>query len=212
MMFFSPEETRTALQRHVPQEYPPFPGRTNHRRAAILIPLQFLPDGDARCLLIRRASHLRDHAGEVGFPGGKPEPDDASMAETALRETEEELGLPRTHLQLLGRLSSFPLFTSDYRLEPYVAVLPADARLSPSPAEVAALHMLSLRALFAQPFTHALPFRWEGRDVLAPIFALQPRPLYGGSAYALWELLTLLGAPPPLQESPTFSRASLGGT
>ena len=195
--------TRQTLAAHSPHRWPAFPGRTNHRRAAVLLPLQFDGDGGARCLLIQRTPHLRDHAGEVGFPGGKPEPvDGGDLTRTALREAEEELGLPRADMTMLGRLSSVPLFTSDYRLEPFVAAIPGDAVLDPEPGEVAAVLSVSLTALLEAPFTHGLPFTWQGEARLSPVFPLSPRALYGGSAFVLWELLGLLGERPPLRPSP----------
>jgi len=191
------ETVRDALARHEPVEHPALPGRTNHRRAAILLPLQ--PDGaDLRVYLIQRSSHLRDHPGEIGFPGGKPEPGDDGLAHTALRETTEELGL--SGMTVLGRLSSTPLFNSDYRLEPFVAAVPAHARPVPSPGEVASVIPVSVAALMGAAQTDAIAFDWEGRVVLSPVFVgLAPRPLYGGSAHVLWELMTLLGSPPPLR-------------
>ncbi|MFT4974930.1 MAG: 8-oxo-dGTP pyrophosphatase MutT (NUDIX family) [Myxococcota bacterium] len=191
------EAVHRALSDHDPIEHPALPGRTNHRKAGILLPLQ-PADNDLRCTLIQRSTRLRDHPGEIGFPGGKREPADRSLADTALRETHEELGL--SGLRLLGRLSSFPLFTSDYRLEPFVAAVPPGMTPTPEPGEVAAVVTVSLRDLLERSHTEAIAFDWEGREVLSPVFfGLAARPLYGGSAHVLWELLSLLGEPPPLR-------------
>ena len=198
MVMMSLDGAQASLNGFIAKEYPAFPGRTNHIRAGVLLPLQATLDGDLRCYLIQRTTHLRDHPGEVGFPGGKRDPADRTLADTALRETTEELGL--SGLTVLGRLSSMPLFTSDYRLEPFVAAVPAGLVPTPSPAEVAEVLPVSLRRLMTASHTDAIPFTQDGVEVLSPVFGdLGPRPMYGGSAHVLWELLTVLGSPPPLR-------------
>lgn len=198
MVMMSLAGVQDALNTHVTKEIPPLPGRTNHIRAGVLLPLQATPDGDLRCYLIQRTAHLRDHPGEVGFPGGKRDPSDRTLADTALRETTEELGL--SGLTVLGRLSSVPLFTSDYRLEPFVAAVPDGRSPTPSPAEVARVIPVSLRRLMTASHIDAIPFTQDGVEMLSPVFGdLGPRPMYGGSAHVLWELLTVLGNPPPLR-------------
>ena len=202
MSSFQPAVVRAALSDHTMQLYPALPGRHNRRLAAVLLALRFSQDGDVHCLLIQRASHLRDHPGEIGFPGGKPDKVDRSLADTALREAHEEVGL--TGAQPLGRLSSTPLFTSEYRLEPFVAAVPDAVALTPAPAEVSAMFWVSLRRLFNAPHTDAIPFAIDGHQWLSPVFCdVAPRPLYGGSAHILWELLQCLGSPPLLKAGRT---------
>jgi 8-oxo-dGTP pyrophosphatase MutT (NUDIX family) len=74
--------------------------------AAVLVPIVNRPSG-LSVLLTRRTDHLNDHAGQISFPGGKVDAEDASAEETALRETSEEIGLHRSHVQLLGRLPNY---------------------------------------------------------------------------------------------------------
>ncbi|MEL6341632.1 MAG: CoA pyrophosphatase [Myxococcota bacterium] len=179
------EGLRAALTAHHVVDVPALPGRRNHRRAGILIPLVMTTPLTA--LMILRPSHLRDHAGEVAFPGGKPEPDDRDMAHTAVREANEELGL--VDVDVLGRISSFPLYTSDYRLEPFIAALPPDPPMTPEPGEVAAVLRLDVEAVLAAPHVDAIPFK----DMLSPVFTPAPgRHLYGGSAHAFLEVLDII--------------------
>lgn len=192
---------RAALAEYPLTEIPKLPGRRNHLQAGVLVPVQWAP-ADLQVILTERAAHLSNHPGEVSFPGGRPEAEDASIEATALREAEEEVGLRGA--DVLGRLSSIPLYTSDYRLEPFVAEVPADAELVADPAEVAAILRLSVRETLALPTLHGIPWEHEGTRYLSPIFELQDQLVFGGTAHALHELLQvlapLLGAPlPPMK-------------
>ena len=79
--------------------------------AAVLVPIVNRPEGPT-VLLTQRTSHLKRHAGQIAFPGGRVDPQDTNHIETALRETEEEIGLPRDCVTLLGRLSLYETSTA----------------------------------------------------------------------------------------------------
>lgn len=89
--------------------------------AAVLVPVVLRPEGPT-VLLTQRTAHLRDHAGQVSFPGGRSEPEDASPEETALREAEEEVGLHRRHVEIIGRMPQFFTITG-FAVTPVVAVV-----------------------------------------------------------------------------------------
>jgi 8-oxo-dGTP pyrophosphatase MutT (NUDIX family) len=97
--------------------------------ASVLVPLVQRPDG-LRVLLTRRTEHLRDHAGQISFPGGRVEHDDADAVATALREAEEEVGLPRDAVEIIGQLPHYTTVTR-YVVTPVVALVhpPFDLRL-----------------------------------------------------------------------------------
>ncbi|HKE54454.1 MAG TPA: CoA pyrophosphatase, partial [Actinomycetota bacterium] len=86
------------------------------RLAAVLLPLV---EGD-RLVFTRRAEHLSRHPGEISFPGGLEHEDDADLTATALRETEEELGLPRERVEVLGTLEPVHTFVSAILIVPFV--------------------------------------------------------------------------------------------
>jgi 8-oxo-dGTP pyrophosphatase MutT (NUDIX family) len=89
--------------------------------ASVLVPLVMRPDG-LQVLLTRRTDHLRDHAGQISFPGGRVEPDDADAVATALRETEEEVGIGHQHVEVIGALPDYRTVTS-FVVTPVVALL-----------------------------------------------------------------------------------------
>jgi 8-oxo-dGTP pyrophosphatase MutT (NUDIX family) len=90
---------------------------------------------------------LRRHAGEISFPGGRRDPEDADLCETALREAEEEIGLPRTDVRVLGELVPTSTFVTGYLIHPFVGLIPAGRRWQLSPAEVDAVLEFPLQAL-----------------------------------------------------------------
>jgi len=105
------------------------------RRAAVLVPLVERPEG-VTVLLTRRTDHLTSHAGQISFPGGGAEELDSSPIETALRETEEEIGLSRRHIEIIGVLPDYATISA-YRVTPVVALIQPPFDLRPDPGEVA---------------------------------------------------------------------------
>lgn len=129
------------------------------------------------------------HRGEVCFPGGKQEEGDEGLAATALRETEEELGL--IPIRMLGTLSSIPLFTSDYRILPFVCQV-GTKKLIPNPNEVDKALWFSLEDIFSQPVIQGFPVRVGGQDKILPVFEIAGEVMFGATAYALLELLQVI--------------------
>ncbi len=116
--------------------------------AAVLVPLAIASEAsEPRVILTRRRGDLRRHAGEISFPGGRQDADDASLSDTALREAEEEIGLARGDVRLLGELPATSTFATNYVIHPFVGVIPAGLAWQPSALEVAAVLELPLEAL-----------------------------------------------------------------
>jgi 8-oxo-dGTP pyrophosphatase MutT (NUDIX family) len=114
----------------------------------VLVPL-FLAtaDGEPHAVFTRRREDLRRHAGEISFPGGRRDPEDADLQETALREAEEEIGLPRVQVRLLGELPPTSTFVTGYLIHPYVGLIPAGLAWRLSEREVDTVLELPLRVL-----------------------------------------------------------------
>lgn len=120
--------------------------------AAVLFGIVEHPDQEATVLLTKRTSHLRDHPGQVSFPGGRIEPEDRSPLHAALREAEEEVGLPAQQVALLGYLPEYRTGTG-FRVTPVVARITPPLDLKPDPFEVAEVFEVPLSFLL-DPANH----------------------------------------------------------
>jgi 8-oxo-dGTP pyrophosphatase MutT (NUDIX family) len=119
--------------------------------AAVLIPL-IERDDEFHILLTRRTESLRNHAGQISFPGGRIEPEDASVEAAALRESEEEIGLPPERVEILGRLGRWRTGTG-FLVYPVVGFVELPVRLRPDPGEVAEIFEVPLSFLL-DPANH----------------------------------------------------------
>ena len=128
------------------------------RAASVLIPIVQHQDG-LTLLLTERAAHLHDHPGQISFPGGRFEEADINPVETALREAEEEVGLQRSFVDVLGRLPEYRTGTG-YQVSPIVALVNPAFELQSDPTEVAAI------------FEVPLPFLMDGKNHQRRIFDL----------------------------------------
>jgi len=128
------------------------------RPAAVLIPMVPRPAG-LGILLTERTAHLTAHAGQVAFPGGRTEPSDGTPVNTALRETEEEIGLARDRIEVLGAMPAY-LTGSGYRVTPVVGLVDPAHVLRPDPNEVAEVFEVPL-AFLMDPANHQVRlYRW----------------------------------------------------
>ncbi len=121
--------------------------------AAVLIALIPRLEG-LQVMLTRRTDHLNDHAGQISFPGGKRDPQDGSPQQTALRETQEEVGLAPEHIQLLGHLQDYFIPTG-FRVTPVVGWVTPPFTLHSDPFEVAEVFEAPL-SWFLDPSRHVL--------------------------------------------------------
>jgi 8-oxo-dGTP pyrophosphatase MutT (NUDIX family) len=119
-------------------------GRTD---AAVLVPLFLDADGQPSVVLTRRREDLRRHAGEISFPGGRQDPEDANLCATALREAEEEIGLAPDGVELVGALQPTPTIATNYAVYPFVGLIEPGHVWRPSAHEVAEVLELPLHAL-----------------------------------------------------------------
>jgi 8-oxo-dGTP pyrophosphatase MutT (NUDIX family) len=165
-------------------------GNMPRRPAAVLVGLR---EGvQPRLVLTVRTDHLHDHAGQVAFPGGRTDPGDVDAIATALRESEEEIGLARKLVTPLGFLDRFETI-SGYCITPVVARIDPDARLYPAPAEVAEVFEVPL-SFFLEPANlrrYTMEFRGHRRDMVE--FVHGGHRIWGATAAMVFNLLQRMG-------------------
>ncbi len=180
------EKLRERLQAHRP--------RRNTLRlpeAAVLLPVVDRPE--PTLLFTRRANHLSTHQGQVAFPGGKREPEDADLLATALRESREEINLAPEEVELLGQLSDV-ISLHGLRVTPYVGLIPPDLPLTPDLAELDTIFEVPLSHFLDDQRTHTDVIRVDGRDYYVPSYQFpdthgEDHIIWGLSAMMLVELL-----------------------
>jgi 8-oxo-dGTP pyrophosphatase MutT (NUDIX family) len=172
--------------------------------AAVLVPIFRRVDGVSRVALIRRSDH-GVHGGELGFPGGKREPADRTLLETALRETREEIGLTGDQVEVLESLPAVETLTTAYRISPFLA------RIDPPPTwqicrdEIAEVLEVAIDDL-AKPEAHGVDMAvsptWPGPRPIA-FFRLGPHRIWGATYRILHPLLPRLRTGSPADFGPS---------
>jgi 8-oxo-dGTP pyrophosphatase MutT (NUDIX family) len=187
---FSPVDVETGERR--PRVPPP---GVDSRRAAVLVPVLLDPE-EARLVYTVRKDHLQDHAGQISFPGGSMERGDSSLLETALREAEEEIDLSPGLVEVIGELEEMYIPPSNFRVSPFVGLLPPEAELVMAPDEVETIFTVSLDELMSRETFRRVPWTRDGRDYLVPVFAVEGPPrrnIWGATAAITASLLVRLG-------------------
>lgn len=159
--------------------------------AAVLVPLYLDAEGALHAVFTRRRDDLRRHAGEISFPGGRAD-DGEGLIATALRETEEEIGLPAGDVEIVGALQPTPTIATNYAVYPFVGLIEATREWTLSPREVDAVLEFSIADLRAgydrrRMLRRGVPFRTDtyvvGEDLI-----------WGATARILADLLARLDA------------------
>ena len=159
-------------------------------RAAVLIPLLLKSDG-LSVLLTQRTDHLHDHAGQISFPGGRMDPGDSSPNDTALRESEEEIGLNRASVEIIGHLPQY-LTVSGYSVTPVVGLVKPQAEYVLDAFEVADVFEVPLHFLM-DPANHQVRV-WESDQGSRRFYSMpyENRFIWGATAGMLRNLYHLL--------------------
>jgi 8-oxo-dGTP pyrophosphatase MutT (NUDIX family) len=155
------------------------------RPAAVLIPL-WERDNELHVVLTQRSNHLRHHAGQISFPGGRQEHDDADLYATALREAYEEIALKPNDVECIGVLQDYPVI-SNFLIRPYVAFITPTQPLQADPGEVEEIFTVPLAHLMQQQQHFAYRLR---RFIYDQVYFIpyQHRNIWGATAGILREL------------------------
>ena len=162
------------------------PGRVD---AAVLVPI-FHRDGEPVTVFTERRADLRRHAGEISFPGGRQDFPDEDLRTTALREAEEEVGLAREEVDLVGALPPVGTFVTSYRVHPFVGLIEAGRAWAPQETEVAQVLELSLPDLVRGHEDRRLLRR--GVPVKMPTYTVGEHFVWGATARIVQHLLRRL--------------------
>jgi len=161
------------------------------RTAAVLVPLLDLPEPEI--VFTRRADHLPQHAGQVSFPGGAAEENDASAVQTALREAQEEIGLPPDAARPIGFLDRMDTI-SDYRVLPVVALVTPPVVWKPDPREVAEVFTVPLGIVLDAKRYESRVFQRDGQEYVIHTLHWQGHIIWGATAAMLLNLSSRMQA------------------
>ena len=155
--------------------------------AAVLVPLHGDP---LTAVFTERRADLRRHAGEISFPGGRQDEPDEDLRRTALREAEEEIGLPASEVELVGALPPVGTFVTGYRIHPFVGRIRSGHAWSPQATEVAQVLEFSLRDLAAGHEMKRLVRK--GVPIKTPTYTVGGHLVWGATARIVQSLLERL--------------------
>lgn len=173
---------------------PPRPAPRPGVPAAVLVPL-FERDGELHLLYTTRNATLPQHAGQVAFPGGRHAPDaDATLLATALRETEEEIGVAVADIDVLGALDPIHTFSSNFLITPFVGRIPHPYPFRPNPHEVHDIFSIPLAVLDDPANVVAETWTIDGRAVPVVSYRHDGRTVWGATQRITATLLDLLTA------------------
>ncbi len=191
------DEIRSTLGSYTPSEVVRGPAVSKPaelgRKSAVLVAMFDGADGPAT-ILTRRPLHMRKHAGEVAFPGGSHDDEDATLWDTALREAHEEVGLDPSLPVRAGDLDSFVTGASYSLVQPIVATLKDIPRLVASPDEVDVILTVPIRELVSAGVYRCEDWFWEGTWVPMHFFELVGDTVWGATALMLHNLLETLAS------------------
>jgi 8-oxo-dGTP pyrophosphatase MutT (NUDIX family) len=166
------------------------PPSTALRPAAVLVPLVDHPEGMS-VLLTQRTAHLSAHAGQISFPGGRIEDGDADAVAAALRETEEEVGLARQHIRVIGRLDTYVTGTG-FEITPIVGIVAPPFALTIDPFEVAEAFEVPLSFVLDDRNHQRVERESAGRIRCFFVLPFEGRNIWGATAGILVNLAEVL--------------------
>jgi len=175
-----------SAQRSLPES------KASIRVGAVLV-LLYLRDHEIYLVLTKRRDDLHSHAGQISFPGGRHE-ESETLLTTALRETEEEVGIPITAVQSLGQLTTIYIPPSGFLVHPFVGWYQngGSPQFTPSEDEVAQIIEVPLMTLLDPKTAVAEPWDFKGHKVMVPYFSVQGHKVWGATAIMLSEFIERL--------------------
>ena len=162
--------------------------------AAVML-LLYPKDGEYCILLNKRTDQVEHHKGEISFPGGRKDDDDATLLDTAIRETHEEMGIRPVDVEVLGQIDDTPT-NSGYLMSTFVGTIPYPYRFRPSQIEVAELLEIPIPTLMGPKSFRYRTWTVDGRPVEYPEYSYRGHTVWGATAKVLHRFLELLDTVP----------------
>lgn len=165
------------------------------REAAVLIPL-YVREKALWTLFTKRTDLVEHHKGQISFPGGGKSDGDSNLWETAIRETEEEIGVPRASVRILGALPKLETVT-DFEVSPFVGAIPYPITFAPHAGEVESIIEVPMAYLLDPMVVEERAVKWKGREVMTLVYHYRGHAIWGATARILSELLAAMRGPAP---------------
>lgn len=179
----TPEISKNLLERPYPETAVP---------SGVMI-LIYTRDEEISLVFILRQSYMGVHSNQISFPGGKFDVTDANLTETAIRETEEEIGIRSDEYKILGQLSSIYIPPSNFLVQPTVAISYKQLDFTPQYEEVKSMLVIPLKVLMGDPCRSTSSFTVKnGLQTLAPCFQVDEHKIWGATAMILSELIEII--------------------
>jgi 8-oxo-dGTP pyrophosphatase MutT (NUDIX family) len=165
-------------------------GAVSLRPAAVLIPL-YVREKALWTLFTKRTEMVEHHKGQISFPGGGRSDADANLWETAIRETEEEIGVPRTGVRILGALPKLETVT-DFEISPFVGAIPYPTEFTPHAGEVESIIEVPVSYLLDPMVVEERPVKWKGGEYMTLVYHYKGHAIWGATARILADFLTVM--------------------
>ncbi len=163
--------------------------------SAVLIPI-YKDDGQYNIIFIKRTMTVKTHQGQISFPGGMQDEGDKTLRDTALRESEEEIGLRREDVTIIGELDDEITTTSNYIVTPFVAAIPWPYHFTPNEGEVAKIISVPMTALLDKDCRKPEMETLNGQKVKSFAYYHQGTRIWGATARILYKLLGIIAGLP----------------
>jgi len=167
---------------------------TNRVPAAVILPVYYNSEqGEYYILFTKRTSQVRDHKGEISFPGGVHEDGDNTLLDTALRECAEEISLPSAEIEVLGELDDAITLTSDYYIAPFVAFIPWPYQFRINNLEIERMVAVPVSALMAGDSLREEAYVLDGEAFTLYYYQYEGDIIFGATARILNQFLDIYG-------------------
>ena len=160
--------------------------------AAVLVPL-YQKDGQYHIIFIKRTEKVKDHKGQISFPGGARDKDDRTLLHTAVRESREEIGLQTEDIEVIGELDDELTTTTNYTVTPFVAVIPWPYRFRENSDEVAGIIEVPIAALLKNGRVNENGETLNGKPIESYNYDYQGNVIWGATARIVKKLLDIIG-------------------